>query len=80
MLPVNDGRLFAINAETGKLCETFANKGILNLQTNMPDTTPGLYAVSALIANRRPSFTGSIMRRGQSAMTSGLALSARASW
>src|SRR5690606_39112942 len=31
MLPVNDGRLFAINADNGKLCETFANKGILNL-------------------------------------------------
>ena len=40
---VNDGRLFAINAETGKLCESFANKGILNLQTNMPVTTPGMY-------------------------------------
>ncbi|WP_058912297.1 glucose/quinate/shikimate family membrane-bound PQQ-dependent dehydrogenase [Entomohabitans teleogrylli] len=43
ILPVNDGRLFALNAETGKLCETFANKGILNLQTNMPVTTPGMY-------------------------------------
>ncbi|MGZ2367851.1 membrane-bound PQQ-dependent dehydrogenase, glucose/quinate/shikimate family, partial [Citrobacter freundii] len=43
ILPVNDGRLFAVNADNGKLCETFANKGILNLQTNMPVTTPGLY-------------------------------------
>ena len=43
ILPVNDGRLFALNAETGKLCESFANKGILNLQTNMPVTTPGMY-------------------------------------
>lgn len=43
ILPVNDGRLFAINADNGKLCESFANKGILNLQTNMPVTTPGMY-------------------------------------
>ena len=42
ILPVNDGRLIAINAENGKLCETFANKGVLNLQSNMPDTKPGL--------------------------------------
>ncbi len=32
ILPVNDGRLIAINAENGQLCETFANKGVLNLQ------------------------------------------------
>ncbi|HEY3986145.1 glucose/quinate/shikimate family membrane-bound PQQ-dependent dehydrogenase [Cedecea sp.] len=43
ILPVNDGRLFALNADTGKLCESFANKGILNLQTNQPVTTPGMY-------------------------------------
>ncbi|MFI3037801.1 glucose/quinate/shikimate family membrane-bound PQQ-dependent dehydrogenase [Atlantibacter hermannii] len=43
ILPVNDGRLFALNADNGKLCETFANKGILNLQTNQPVTMPGMY-------------------------------------
>ncbi|WP_312990946.1 glucose/quinate/shikimate family membrane-bound PQQ-dependent dehydrogenase [Atlantibacter hermannii] len=43
ILPVNDGRLFALNADNGKLCETFANKSILNLQTNQPVTTPGMY-------------------------------------
>ncbi|MBV4412541.1 glucose/quinate/shikimate family membrane-bound PQQ-dependent dehydrogenase [Enterobacteriaceae bacterium YMB-R22] len=43
LLPVNDGRLFALNADNGKPCETFANKGVLNLQTNMPVTTPGMY-------------------------------------
>ncbi|MCT4713469.1 glucose/quinate/shikimate family membrane-bound PQQ-dependent dehydrogenase [Enterobacteriaceae bacterium H18W14] len=43
ILPVNDGRLFAVNADNGQLCESFANKGILNLQTNMPVTTPGMY-------------------------------------
>ena len=43
ILPVNDGRLYAINAETGKPCESFADKGELNLQKNQPVTTPGMY-------------------------------------
>ena len=43
LLPVNDGRLYAINAETGKPCESFADKGELNLQKNQPVTTPGMY-------------------------------------
>ncbi|MDF7681693.1 glucose/quinate/shikimate family membrane-bound PQQ-dependent dehydrogenase [Enterobacteriaceae bacterium ESL0689] len=43
LLPVNDGRLFAINADNGTLCHSFANKGMLNLQTDMPVTTPGMY-------------------------------------
>lgn len=43
ILPVNDGRLIALNADTGKPCETFADNGVLNLQTGMPVTTPGMY-------------------------------------
>lgn len=43
LLPVNDGRLFAVNADNGALCHSFANQGILNLQTDMPVTTPGMY-------------------------------------
>lgn len=43
LLPVNDGRLFALNADTGQLCKSFANHGVLNLQTNQPVTTPGVY-------------------------------------
>lgn len=43
ILPVNDGRLFALDAETGKPCPDFANNGELNLQSNMPYATPGHY-------------------------------------
>lgn len=43
LLPVNDGRLFALNADNGKPCEDFADKGVLNLQSNMPVTKPGMY-------------------------------------
>ncbi len=74
MLPVNDGRLFAINAETGKLCETFANKGILNLQTNMPDTTPGLYEPTSppIITDKTIVIAGSVTDNFSTRETSGV--------
>ena len=43
ILPVNDGRLFALDAETGKRCPDFANNGELDLQHKQPVTTPGAY-------------------------------------
>lgn len=42
-LPVNDGRLFALDASDGKRCAQFADNGMLNLQTAMPETRPGAY-------------------------------------
>jgi len=43
LLPVNDGRLFALDADTGERCPDFADKGELNLQSNMPYATLGHY-------------------------------------
>ncbi|PLR37521.1 membrane-bound PQQ-dependent dehydrogenase, glucose/quinate/shikimate family [Chimaeribacter coloradensis] len=43
LLPVNDGRLFALDAETGERCPEFGNNGEVNLQANMPYATPGAY-------------------------------------
>jgi quinoprotein glucose dehydrogenase len=42
-LPVNDGHLYALDAQTGQRCADFADNGELNLQTNEPTTTPGMY-------------------------------------
>jgi quinoprotein glucose dehydrogenase len=42
-LPVNDGRLYALDALTGERCAGFANDGALDLQHSMPVTTPGMY-------------------------------------
>ncbi|WP_209946120.1 glucose/quinate/shikimate family membrane-bound PQQ-dependent dehydrogenase [Bradyrhizobium elkanii] len=42
-LPVNDGRLIAIDAETGKPCESFADHGTLDLQEGMGIKTAGFY-------------------------------------
>ncbi|GAA3884887.1 glucose/quinate/shikimate family membrane-bound PQQ-dependent dehydrogenase [Gibbsiella dentisursi] len=43
ILPVNDGRLFALDASTGQPCPDFANNGVLDLQHKQPVTTAGQY-------------------------------------
>ncbi|WP_455926209.1 glucose/quinate/shikimate family membrane-bound PQQ-dependent dehydrogenase [Pseudomonas putida] len=40
-LPVNDGRLFAVNADNGKPCSDFANQGELDLKQMQPYAYPG---------------------------------------
>ena len=42
-LPVNDGRMLALDAETGKPCESFADHGTLDLQEGMGIKTAGFY-------------------------------------
>lgn len=63
-----------MNAETGKLCETFANKGVLNLQTNMPDTTPGLYEPTSppIITDKTIVIAGSVTDNFSTRETSGV--------
>ncbi|KQR90295.1 glucose dehydrogenase [Burkholderia sp. Leaf177] len=43
ILPVNDGRLFELDAATGQRCLTFADNGSLDLQHLQPVKTPGQY-------------------------------------
>jgi quinoprotein glucose dehydrogenase len=43
LLPVNDGHLYALDAQTGQRCSDFANNGDLDLQHSQPVTTPGMY-------------------------------------
>jgi quinoprotein glucose dehydrogenase len=42
-LPVNDGRMIALNADSGKPCESFGDHGTLNLEVGMSEHTPGFY-------------------------------------
>jgi quinoprotein glucose dehydrogenase len=42
-LPVNDGRLIAVDAETGKPCEGFGDHGVLDLQQGMGAPTYTFY-------------------------------------
>ncbi|MBF7683228.1 glucose/quinate/shikimate family membrane-bound PQQ-dependent dehydrogenase [Acinetobacter sp. B5B] len=43
ILPVNDGRLVAINADTGQPCTDFGKNGEVDLQKDMPYAYPGGY-------------------------------------
>ncbi|WP_131195823.1 glucose/quinate/shikimate family membrane-bound PQQ-dependent dehydrogenase [Lichenihabitans psoromatis] len=42
-LPVNDGRMIALDADTGKLCDSFGDHGTLGLQQGMGEHTLGFY-------------------------------------
>jgi quinoprotein glucose dehydrogenase len=42
-LPVNDGRMIGLNAETGAPCESFGDRGTIDLQEGMGVKTPGFY-------------------------------------
>ena len=42
-LPVNDGRMIAIDADNGKPCDGFGNHGTVNLQVGMGVQTSGFY-------------------------------------
>ncbi|AOX20140.1 glucose/quinate/shikimate family membrane-bound PQQ-dependent dehydrogenase [Kozakia baliensis] len=43
-LPVNDGRMFAVDADSGKVCPSFGNNGEIDLRTpHMPYTKVGDY-------------------------------------
>ena len=43
ILPVNDGRLIAVNADTGQKCMDFGHQGEINLQKKMPYAYAGGY-------------------------------------
>ncbi|MBV9653987.1 MAG: glucose/quinate/shikimate family membrane-bound PQQ-dependent dehydrogenase [Acetobacteraceae bacterium] len=42
-LPVNDGRMIAVNADTGAACDSFGDHGTLDLQVGMGMTRIGFY-------------------------------------
>lgn len=43
ILPVNDGRLIAVNADNGQVCRDFGQDGQVDLQKDMPYPYPGGY-------------------------------------
>ncbi len=48
-----DARLLAVDAQTGKLCQSFGNGGQVSLLTGMGQVTPGYYYVSSAPAIAR---------------------------
>jgi len=52
-LPTADARLIALNADTGKVCEDFGDKGVVNLRSNIGKFTPGGYYATSPAAITR---------------------------
>ena len=42
-MPTADARLFALDAESGRVCEGFGDNGAIDLSANMPNYRPGFY-------------------------------------
>lgn len=62
-LPVNDGRMIALNAETGAPCQSFGDHGTLNLQQGMGVTTAGFYEPTSppVVSDRIIVIAGSVI-------------------
>ncbi|MCK9688845.1 glucose/quinate/shikimate family membrane-bound PQQ-dependent dehydrogenase [Scleromatobacter humisilvae] len=62
ILPVNDGRLFELDAATGKRCDGFADHGQLDLQHLQPVTTAGMYEPTSppIVTNRMIVVAGAV--------------------
>ncbi|MDO7911830.1 glucose/quinate/shikimate family membrane-bound PQQ-dependent dehydrogenase [Pseudomonas sp. 22-AL-CL-001] len=52
-LPTADARLIALNADTGKVCEGFANQGVVDLKQGIGPFTPGGYYSTSPVAVTR---------------------------
>jgi quinoprotein glucose dehydrogenase len=54
-LPTSDARLIALNAETGEVCTSFADQGVLRLETGMQYNPAGYYystSPPAIVGNK----------------------------
>ncbi|PMS36597.1 quinoprotein glucose dehydrogenase [Trinickia symbiotica] len=62
ILPVNDGHLFELDAETGQRCAGFADNGDLDLQHLQPVTTPGQFEPTSppIVTNKIIVVAGSV--------------------
>ena len=61
-LPVNDGHLYALDAQTGERCADFGNNGDLDLQHAQPVSTPGMYEPTSppIVTNTAIIVAGSV--------------------
>jgi quinoprotein glucose dehydrogenase len=73
-LPVNDGRLIAVDATSGKPCEGFGNHGTLDLQDGMGATTYGYYEPTSppVVGEKIVVVAGSVMDNYSTDLPSGV--------
>ncbi|MDG6093551.1 membrane-bound PQQ-dependent dehydrogenase, glucose/quinate/shikimate family [Acetobacter sp. AN02] len=66
-LPTGDGRMFAVNADDGKVCPSFGTNGELSLREGgMPYTQTGLYQPTSppVLTDRLVIISGAVMDNG----------------
>ncbi|QUG75212.1 membrane-bound PQQ-dependent dehydrogenase, glucose/quinate/shikimate family [Erwinia sp. E602] len=61
-----DAKLIALDADTGKLCEDFGNRGVVDLHTSMGEVRP-----NALMQTSAPLVAGNLVIVGGAAMDNG---------
>lgn len=73
-LPVNDGRMIALNAETGALCQGFGDHGTLNLQEGMGVQTSGFYEPTSppVVSDRIIVIAGAVIDNYSTQVPSGV--------
>ncbi len=61
-LPTSDARLFALDARTGSVCTSFADQGILHLETGMQHAPEGYYYSTSppVVAGRKIIIGGAV--------------------
>lgn len=73
-LPVNDGRMIALNADTGALCQGFGDHGTLNLQEGMGVQTAGFYEPTSppVVSDRIIVIAGAVIDNYSTQVPSGV--------
>jgi quinoprotein glucose dehydrogenase len=73
-LPVNDGRMIAINADNGKPCAAFGKGGTLNLQEGMGVQTAGFYEPTSppIVSDKVIVIAGAVIDNYSTAEPSGV--------
>ncbi|GBQ90114.1 PQQ-dependent membrane-bound glucose dehydrogenase [Gluconacetobacter johannae DSM 13595] len=62
-LPTNDGRLFAVNAETGERCHSFGDDGAVDLKAGEAVQTPGFFEATSppVVTDKLVIISGAVM-------------------
>jgi quinoprotein glucose dehydrogenase len=73
-LPVNDGRMIAVDADSGKPCDSFADHGTLDLQEGMGIKTAGFYEPTSppVVGDRIVVIGGAIIDNYSTELPSGV--------
>ena len=73
-MPTADGRLLALNPDTGAICNNFGGKGQIDLWANMPNRRPGAYYSTSpvVVTNKLVIVGGTVLDNASTHEASGV--------